>query len=61
MPPAQLKFMRTLRDQIAAACQATGARLTRGDFKTADEAYADYQSRVQAALQAAASAAKQNP
>lgn len=59
MPPAQLKFMRTLRDQIAAACQATGARLARGDFKSADEAYADYQSRVQAALQAAAT--KQNP
>ena len=59
MPPAELKFMRTLRDQIAAACDATTARLAKGDFKTAEEAYADYAARTQAALQAAAVAATQ--
>ncbi len=59
MPPAQLRFMRTLRDHIAAACDATAARLAKGDFKTAEEAYADYQSRAQAGLQAAAIAATQ--
>ncbi|HVT80059.1 MAG TPA: hypothetical protein VHM90_05325 [Phycisphaerae bacterium] len=59
MPPAELKFMRTLRSQVAAACEATAARLARGDFKTAEEAYADYAARTQAGLQAAAAAATQ--
>jgi hypothetical protein len=59
MPAAQLKFMRTLRDQIVAACDATAARLAKGDFKTAEEAYVDYQARAQAGLQAAAAAATQ--
>ena len=59
MPPAQLPFMRAMRDGIAAACDATSARLAAGEFKTPEEAYADYQARVQNATRAAAAAATQ--
>lgn len=57
-PPHQQKFMRALRDATANAVRETSARLARGDFKTPEEAFADYQSRLQQATQAAA---KENP
>ena len=59
LPAAEMRFMRTLSQQVAAACDATSARLAKGDFKTAEEAYADYAARTQTAMQAAASAATQ--
>ena len=59
MPAAQLPLMRALRDQVAAASEATIARLNAGEFKSADEAYTDYQLRLEAGLQAAIPASTQ--
>jgi len=55
MPEAQLQMMRQMRDGIRSACAATAAKVAAGDFKTAEEAYADYQARLQEAMRAVAS------
>ena len=47
IPAAQLPMMRALKTAVANACQSTLARLAKGDFKTADEAYAAYQAILQ--------------
>ena len=52
-PPAQKKFMLALRDATASAVRETSARLTHGDFKTPEEAFADYKFRLDQATKAA--------
>lgn len=59
IPQNQRKFMRALRDGTAAAVAQTSARLARGDFQNAQQAYADYESRLQQATRGAATAATQ--
>ena len=54
IPPAQLPVMRTMRDAVNGACQNILERLSRDEFKTAQEAYAAYQSQVQQAVKSAA-------
>jgi hypothetical protein len=54
IPPAQLPVMRTMRDAVNAASQSVLERLSKGEFKTSEEAYAAYQSQVQQAVKAAA-------
>ena len=53
-PAAQKKFMLALRDATAVAVRATSARLANGEFKTPEEAFADYKSRLDEAAKAAA-------
>jgi hypothetical protein len=50
VPPAQLDMMRSMRTALERACDGTLARLARGDFKTADQAYADYQARLKSGI-----------
>lgn len=54
----QLALMRSLRDAVVAACQTTVVRVERGDFGSADEAYAAYQALLQPS---ASEAAKTTP
>jgi hypothetical protein len=53
IPSAQLPVMRTMRDAVNSACQSTLDRLAKGEFKTAEEAYAAYKSHVQQAVKSA--------
>jgi ribosomal protein S20 len=55
IPPAQLPVMRSMRDAVKTACQGTLDRLAKGEFKTAEEAYAAYQSQLQQAVRPNAS------
>jgi hypothetical protein len=44
IPAAQLSAMRAQKDAVAAACKNILARLSKGEFQSADEAYAAYLS-----------------
>ncbi|HUO09134.1 MAG TPA: hypothetical protein VM008_12580 [Phycisphaerae bacterium] len=51
--PGQLKLMKSMRDATVSACEETMARLERGEFHSADEAYAAYQKLVHSTARAA--------
>jgi hypothetical protein len=53
IPATQLPVMRAMRDAVNSACQATIDRLAKGEFKTAAEAHAAYQSHLQQAVRPA--------
>lgn len=56
MPADQVQTMRILAHAVEVACAQTITQLERGQFATPQQAYADYQARVQAATHAAAEA-----
>jgi ketosteroid isomerase-like protein len=45
--PKQLALMKSMRDAVVSACDQTILRVERGEFKTADEAFAGYQGLLQ--------------
>jgi hypothetical protein len=45
--PKQLALMKSMRDAIVSACDQTIVRVERGEFKTAEEAFAAYQALLQ--------------
>ncbi|MGN6368815.1 MAG: hypothetical protein ACTHN5_11185 [Phycisphaerae bacterium] len=45
--PKQLALMKSMRDAVVSACDQTILRVERGDFKTAEEAFAAYQALLQ--------------
>jgi hypothetical protein len=51
--PEQLKLMKSMRDATVSAYDETMARLERGDFHSADEAYAAYQKLLHSTARAA--------
>jgi hypothetical protein len=59
VPASQLQMMRRLHEASLAASATTLDRLARGEFATADEAFAAYQARLQQGAAAAGAAATQ--
>jgi hypothetical protein len=45
--PKQLALMKSMRDAVVSACDQTILRVERGEFKTAEEAFAAYQGLLQ--------------
>jgi hypothetical protein len=59
IPPRQLPMMRAMANGVITASQAIAARIAKGEFKTADEAYQAYQVVLQQASRPALTGATQ--